>query len=93
MSAKCPLAEAERFELSEPFVRLAPLAEGWFRPLTHDSFLLTLQSYKAQMQPICVSQNNLFFQNLWMYLPYIMGHFMECARDIFAHSQISFINK
>ena len=44
MSAKCPFAEAERFELSEPFERLGPLAEGWFRPLTHASFLLTLQS-------------------------------------------------
>ena len=30
--------------LSEPFVRLGPLAEGWFRPLTHTSFCLTLQS-------------------------------------------------
>ncbi len=40
MSAKCPLAEAERFELSEPFERLGPLAEGWFRPLTHASLLL-----------------------------------------------------
>ena len=37
-------AEAERFELSEPFERLGPLAEGWFRPLTHASFILTLQS-------------------------------------------------
>ena len=42
-----------QFELSEPFVRLGPLAEGWFlspkaacrlRPLTHTSFCLTLQS-------------------------------------------------
>lgn len=32
------------FELSELFERLGPLAEGWFRPLTHASFLLTLQS-------------------------------------------------
>ena len=49
-------AEAERFELSEPFGRLHPLAEGWFRPLTHTSFCLTLQSYIAQMQPICVAR-------------------------------------
>lgn len=33
-----------QFELSEPFVRPGPLAEGWFRPLTHTSFVLTLQS-------------------------------------------------
>lgn len=39
-SAKCPFAEADRFELSESFVRLNPLAEGRFRPLTHTSFLI-----------------------------------------------------
>ncbi len=56
MSAKCPLAEAERFELSEPLARLGPLAEGWFRPLTHASFVLTLQSYHPAPHPICVPQ-------------------------------------
>ncbi len=75
------LAEAERFELSELFDRLGPLAESWFRQLTHASFLLphigsfywysasssrlTLQSYKARMQPICVPQNFFTFLEIF----------------------------
>ena len=48
-----------QFELSESLARLGPLAEGWFRPLTHASFCLTLQSYIGGMQPICVSKNKI----------------------------------
>ena len=46
-------------------IRLGPLAEGWFRPLTHTSFLYTMQSQKRGTQPICVPiQKKIFLINL-----------------------------